>query len=256
MRVGRGTLGCLIAGLSICLASGACDDQSDVPADLVQQANEPTDPQNAATSRPTTQELVEGSRVPITLDVLPLVMQVPPSWKITRHDTSGGSIVWLEGPTPAGEARIQLKLQVAMTPRQWDQLVMGTQREIQRADDANTKLEMRKLGGADVIERRTAGSPISAPVVDATGMPTLDAKGDVVMHTMIPMRWRVSVYVPREGQVDHYELNFIDLEKPQYEADRQFLEDVLKTLRYTGGGPGTDPTTAAAAPATEPALPR
>ena len=254
MRIGRGTLGCLIAGLLVCIGAVACDDQSEVPADLIQQADAPSDPPPAAT-RPTTQELVEGSRVPMALDMLPLVMQVPPSWKITRHSSPSGSIAWLEGPTPAGEARIHLKLQNAMTPRQWDQLVMGTQREIQRADDPNTKLETRKLGAADLIERRTVGTPISAPLVDATGMPTLDAKGDVVMHTMTPMRWRVSIYLPREGQVEHYELNFIDLEKPQYEKDREFLEGILKTLRYTGTGPVTDPTPAAA-PATAPALPR
>lgn len=244
MKVGRSTIACVAAGLLAC-AGGAlsCDDRSEVPADLVQQQQpDASNPQNPATTRPTTQQLVEGPRTPKTLDVLPLVLQVPTSWKITAH---GSGIVWLEGPTPAGEVRIHLKHQQGMTQRMWDQLVMGTQREIERAADPNTTLTMRELGPATVIERRTVGQPISAPVVDATGVPTLDAKGDVVMHTMLPMRWRVSVFVPREGQIDHYELNFIDLEKPQYDADRAFLEDVLQSLRYTGPVPA--PTSGPAA---------
>ena len=249
MKVGRSTIACVAAGLLAC-AGGApsCDDRSEVPADLVQQQQpDASDPQNPATTRPTTQELVEGQRVPITLDAMPLTLHVPPQWKITRRSATTGPLVWLGGPTPAGEVQLGLKFQDPMLPQKFEQLLQGTRREIERATDSNTQLTMRQLGPAHIIERRSVSVPFEAKAVDSAGMPITDASGVELTRTVTPMRWRVSVYVPGDGRVDHYDLNFIDLEKPQYDADRAFLEDVLQSLRYTGpvpaqtSGPATAP---------------
>jgi hypothetical protein len=243
MRIGRGTLGCLIACLSICL--GACDDRSDVPADLIQQT-EQTEPQNVAATRPTTQELVEGKRVPLMLDVLPLVMQVPPSWKITRHG-SGGSNVWLEGPTPYGDAQIDLTPRPAVARREYDMFLTGIRRRIE-SPSGREKIQQREVGPMHIVDYREELSVAPMPVVDEAGLPKLDEKGDVVMQTTVPMRWRQSIYVPRKDHAEHYELRFVVLTKDQYEVDRAFLEQIFASLRYVGAA--DEP--AATAPATQP----
>jgi hypothetical protein len=248
MSIGRGTLGCLVACLSIGVIAGACDDQSDVPVDLLQQADPQTDPQNAAATRPTTQELVEGSRVPVTLDILPLILQVPASWKITRHG-SGGANVWLEGPTPYGEAQIDLTQRPTVARREYDMFVKGIRRRIDTPSGRET-IQQRQLGPMHIIDYREELPAAPMPVVDETGLPKLDASGEIVMETAVPMRWRQSIYVPRADHAEHYELRFVVLTKDQYEADRAFLEQIFASLRYVGAAePG------AAAPATEPAAP-
>ena len=262
MRLGRGTWRVLLGGLlfaCVGIGSGACDDRSDVPADLVHRPDEPKTEQTptAATSRPTTQELVESPRTTMTLDVLPLTLQVPPHWKITRRSTSNLPLVWLEGPAPAGDVQIALKVQEPMIPQKFEQLLLGTRREIERASEPNTQLTIRQLGAATLIERRSIGIPFEARALDPMGIPIRDPSGVELTRTVTPMRWRVSVYVPAEGRVDHHELNFIDLEKPQYDMDRKFLEDILATLRFAGegGGATTSPSTQPAQPAA-PSLPR
>ena len=246
MRVGRGTLGCLITGLSICMASGACDDRSDVPVDLIQQTDEQTDPQTTATTRPTTQELVEGQRVPMTLDVLPLVMEVPASWKITRHGT-GGSNVWLEGPAPYGEIQIDLTPRPAISRREYDMFLKGIQRRID-TPSARETIQQRQIGPMHIVDYREELAAAPMPVVDETGLPKLDDRGEIVMQTAVPMRWRQSIYVPRKDHAEHYELRFVVLTKDQYEVDRAFLEQIFASLRYVGAA--VEPT--ATAPATQP----
>jgi hypothetical protein len=263
MRFVRSLVGSLVLGVSI-LGAAACDDRSDLPADLVQRQEEESradQVQAPATSRPTTQELVEAPRITMNLDVLPLTLQVPPHWKLTRRSASNGPLVWLEGPAPAGDVQIGLKFQEPMLPQKFELLLQGTRREIERASEPNTQLTMRQLGPATVIERRSMGIPFEARALDALGMPIRDPSGVELTRTVTPMRWRVSVYVPGEGRVDQYELNFIDLEKPQYDMDRKFLEDVLATLRFAGQSAGTPtPTpTPTPNPSTQPnppALPR
>src|SRR5205807_2797935 len=62
----------------------------------------------AASTRPTTQDLLTGERTSLKLGSLPLVMDVPKSWKV-ESPTGGGE--WLQGPTPHGQVRIQLTSQ-------------------------------------------------------------------------------------------------------------------------------------------------
>ncbi len=244
----------IVAGV-LCAAAGACDDRSDVPADVRQQEPERTPEETArpATTRPTTQELTEGPRVPTSLDILPLMMQVPPQWKIVRRGKTG--MVFLEGPSPSTEVSIQLSQEIPIPAASFQQLLQGVRREQQHKEDPNLEIIMRMIGPAHVIERRSAGRPITAAVLDGSGMPVTDAKGDVVMHTMIPMRWSINVYPPAAGGgAENYELSFIGLEKAHYDADRAFLEGIVSTLRLTGSAAETGTTAPATAPAaTQPA---
>lgn len=231
-----GVLG-LIVGCVACLG---CDDSADVPPELLkndQQVEEPP-------PRPTTQELREGSRNPLVLDTLPLRMQVPESWKITRHS---GSVVWLEGPTPNSDARIALKHRETIPHAQYESFLRGTRRD--QEQEKNTIIDIRTTGTMTIVDRRSFLNPSSSPEVDAQGIPKLDDKGQIVMQTTIPMRWWLHCFVPFEDRVDQFELSFVAITKGEYDQDREFLEKILATLEYIGPQPTTQPTTA---PATSP----
>jgi len=199
------------------------------PADSTPDVTGPT--------RPTTQELLDGERVTLSLDILPLRMKVPTQWKITRPGSSGRLVV-LEGPTPGGLAQINLKHQDPPTPKAFEQLLMGARRD----NEPDTEIEVRQLGSAHVIERIGVGRPMNMPVVGPDGLPELDDKGEIQVQSMVPMRWRINVYVPMADHVENYELNFLDLSEQQYGVDKDFLRGILSTLEYAG--PSTAPADA------------
>lgn len=228
--------------LGFVLAARGCDDKSPVP-DALLKAHEEAATLPDELPRPTTQELLEGPRVGIVLDTLPVRMQVPPHWRITRHGTAG-KIVWLEGPTPHGDARIDLKYRDAIPPAQYDAYLRESRRD--REKEPNTEIEMRSAGPMQIVSRRSFLPPVTAPVVDAQGMPKLDAKGDVLMQTAVPMRWWLNMFVPFGDRVEQYDLSFVLITRDQFEADKAILEQMLSTLQYIGPAPATAP---AAAPA-------
>jgi hypothetical protein len=183
----------------------------------------------------------------VMLDTLPLSMQVPQGWQITRHGTAG-SIVWLEGPTPHSDARIDLKQREPLSTSEYELYLRGTERE-QREEPA-AQVRIRDAGPMKVVERISMLKPVTAPLVDAQGLHQLDEHGEFVVQTTTPMRWRLNVFVPREQEVEHYELNFVVITREQYEVDRPLLESMLGTLRYIGPGtaPATQPAPAAPSP--------
>ena len=258
MRLGRASVRWWIAGMVLVGAgagagAGGCDDKADLPPDLVQQQadQQSADQQGLATSRPTTQELVRGERVSIDLDTLPLRLRVPPSWKITRHGTAGSN-VWLEGPTPHGDVQIDLTPRPAVARREYDLFLKGIQRRID-SPSGREKIQLSQVGPMQIVDYREELPPAPMPVVDESGNPKLDASGELVLQTAVPMRWRRSIYVPRADHAELYELRFVVLTKDQYEVDREFLEQVFASLQYLGTVEGAgSPSTG---PATEPAQP-
>jgi hypothetical protein len=235
-------------------SAGGCDDQSDLPADLVQQQSDQqaTDQQNAAATRPTTQELVRGERVWINLDTLPLRLRAPSSWRITRHG-SAGSNVWLEGATLHGDVQIDLTQRPAVARREYELFLKGIQRRID-SPSGREAIQLGQVGPMQIVDYREELPAAPKPVVDESGNPKLDASGELVMQTAVPMRWRRSIYVPRADHAELYELRFVVLTKDQYEADREFLEQIFASLQYVGTTDGAAPPSTG--PATEPAQPR
>lgn len=228
--------GVVAFGIAVCVGLAGCDGEDELPVAVLTQQEEPAEPE--LPPRPTTQELVEGSRIGLILDSLPLRMQVPPQWKITRHGSTG-SVVWVEGPSPHSEARISLKEREAMPPQQFEAYLSGIRRA--EAEGKDTFI-FRTTGPIQIIERRSLMSPVTVPLTDIDGLPILDDKGEVTMHTSTPLRWWISCFVPREDRVEHYELTLVDLTQEQFAQDQKFLEDMVSTITYTGPAPATPST--------------
>src|SRR5205085_4228595 len=111
----------------------------------------PTQPA-AAVTRPTTQELLNGTRKSLVLGNFKLTMEVPPSWKLETVV----STTWLAGETPNGDVRMQLAVQGAALKSGAITAMEKRARE-EAAKNANTLevIPFHNIGGtARKMERR------------------------------------------------------------------------------------------------------
>jgi hypothetical protein len=214
--------------LALALVLG-CDDKRDTraansaPQTPQQESTKPA----AATApiRPTTQELLEAPRKPLTLGALKLTLDVPPGWKITTLGTGS----WLEGPTPGGEVRIQLASQGA--PLKVDSIYAMEKRAREDAAKHADVLEvipLRDIGGlAKKMERREIQRNLVINIPD-------DRDPKITRPEKVDrVDWTVLAFLPDADQFNINVLSFSGLSLQQYQKDREFLEHVLNTLHYT-----------------------
>jgi hypothetical protein len=230
-----------------------CDDRSKVPAEIeerVKRQQQEVQNEQASPPRPTTQELVSGSYQRIRLETVPLTMSVPQSWKIEHL----GNIALLQGPTPFGSARIQFARRDPVNQPTLDVLYNSAKKDQAAADpQAQMSVELRDEHGMKVMERRSVGRKVSIPITDATGIQKLDQHAQPMEQVVTPMKWRLNLFILMPGLTDQfaqYELNFIDLNLDQYQADKAFLEKILYCVEADAGAAAV--TAPAPAPATEP----
>jgi hypothetical protein len=209
-----------------------CDRRPARPPQARTPENEPAT-QPAEEPRPTTQELVNGPYKVVPLPSMPLAVKAPASWKI---DVSG-PVVFVGGPTPYGTATIQLAQRESIKSEQLDILMTGVKKDQEQHPDTVKKAELRDVGKIKLLERLFVLKPITSPKIDVQGNALLDAAGNIVTTTTVPVRWTLTAFVPYEQAFSRYELNFIDLTAEQYAADKAFLEKIVNSLTYEGGEP-------------------
>jgi hypothetical protein len=195
--------------------AAACDERIEAPPQLLK--NPP--PQESA-SRPTTQELLEGPRKTIALATLPLTARVPTGWAV--KNVEGTSVVLLEGPTPGGDAAIQLNERAASDASKLDILVNGAKREMAQHPESIKMVDLRDIAGAKLLERQRVGKVTN---------PTLSEPG---VKESPPFTWTISIFVPRGDKYETYELNFIGLTADQYETDKPLLRGIIDSITVNG----------------------
>jgi hypothetical protein len=179
-----------------------------------------TAPEEAvAPAAPTAEEVARGPWQSLRLGPLPLTAEVPLGWEITRL----GEVVLFGGPMPSGEVQIQLASRSPMSQAQLELLLEGAQQEREQ-DAAVVHVELREQHGMRVLEKRSVAE-LSPPMGDAGG----EAAGAAGVNVM---NWRVNVLVPMAQQMfENHELNFVALELEQFEADRELLERMVRSIR-------------------------
>jgi hypothetical protein len=213
--------------LAIALAIG-CDDKRDRAANSAPQTPPPESTQPAAATapaRPTTQELLEAKRRPLTLGTLKLTLDVPPGWMITTAGTGS----WLEGPTPNGEIRIQLATQGA--PLKLDSILAMEKRardDAAKHPDVLEVVPLRDIGGmARKMERREIQKNLTINIPD-------DKDPKITRPEKVDrVDWTILAFLPDADQFNINVLSFSGLSLQQYQKDREFLDHVLNTLHYT-----------------------
>lgn len=202
-----------------------------MPPHLVEDA--PAPEEAAQPDGPTTQELLAGPRQAVRLGDMPLTVQAPLGWAVKPLE--GTDHVLLQGPTPAGEAVIQLNDRPLTSASKFEAIVRGAKKELQESPESIRMVELRRIEGAQVLERQRVGM-MPKPLPD-------DPPG---LKPSPPFNWTITVFVPRGADYDAYELNFIGLTFDQYETDQALLREIIDSISVNAAGSGA--TTAPATP--------
>ncbi len=224
----------IAVGLLLIVAIG-CDDKDSLP-ESVQKAAAKAEDQAAVPHRPTTQELVNGPKRRLKLTPIPFTARVPTTWKI--DNLGGGNLTVLEGPTPSGEAQLQVTTRSQATAEDIDIIKRASKKEMATTQNMTGRhtieAKFRTIGGLQVFERRVVGTP--APLI------VTDEDNQEHTVTATPYTWTLTLFVPQGANFNRYEINFIGLTREQYEQDKPVLESIINSLTY-------DPT---ALPSTQP----
>jgi hypothetical protein len=225
----------MLAG--IFAVGGGCDDTSAPPPHLV--ADQPAaKPVEAEPTRPTTQELLQGPRKPVSLGDLPLTVRAPGGWALkTLANTTH---VLLEGPTPSGEATIQLNVRPVINAQKLEMIVNGAKKELEQFPKSIKMVELRQITGAQVLERQRVGE-----------MPRALPDDDPNVKPSRPFNWTITVFVARGAKHDAYELNFVGLTENQYEMDKPLLRGIIDSITVQSAAdaaPASAPAAASAVP--------
>jgi hypothetical protein len=225
----------LVAGLLICAI--ACDDSTSVPPSVQDAATKAKAQGPQGPLRPTTQELLQGSRKRLALTPLPFSVNVPTSWKI--DSLGSGSITVLTGPTPSGEAQIQLSSRSTIKKEDLEVVQRAAKKETTQpttdVSNKTVKAEFRKLGEVEIFERQALG--MSGPLT------ITNPDGTERTENATNFKWTLMLFVPQGNEYARHEMNFVALTAEQLKQDKELLEGILKSLQYEPGN---------AAPATQP----
>ncbi len=223
-------------GWLVLLAMGfgsGCDDAPAPPPHLVADRLA-AKPHAAETTRPTTQELLEGPRKPIPLGELPLTVQAPGAWALKT--LNGTTHVLLEGPTPSGEASIQLNVRPTTSATKLEMILNGAKKELERFPQSIKMVELRPITGAQVLEQQRVGE-MSRTLPD----------DDPNVKPSRPMNWTITVFVPQGADHKTYELNFVGLTADQYETDKPLLRGIIDSITVDAAPADASPASAPAA---------
>ena len=240
----------IVAAVGVFLGSGGgCDDSSTrVPQAVLDQATKPSGPNASSDKPPTTQDLLSGHRSRTALMPLPLTMELPPGWGPMQKARLPNVI---QGYTPSGEVQIQLSARPSMKPVELNAMINGARKEMAANPQEFVKVDVRKLGDVQIMERQRVGKPAPFKVFDANNVPHESMESNFT--------WTIDVIVPHDGAFQLHELNFIGLTKSQYDKDKEFLNGVMATLQYASDAAAaataaTSAPTAPPTPTSQPAL--
>ncbi len=219
---------CAAVLLAAVYGSG-CEDPLPPPPNLI-----PDMPQDVAVTRPTTQELLGGARISVSLSELPLTVQAPAGWAV--QPLRGTSHILLQGPTPSGEASVQLNPRPLTTGEKFDVIVNGAKKELEQFPQSIKLVDLRTIEGAKVLERQRVGL-----------MPTTSPDDPPELKPSPPFSWTITVFVPRGADYDTHELNFIGLTADQYETDQALLREIVDSIAVNQVAPAGATTTNAPA---------
>jgi len=145
----------------------------------------------------------------------------------------------LTGPTPSGEAQIQLSPRSTIKKEALEVVERAARKEATQPTTESTnktvKAEFRKLGEVEIFERQALG--MSGPLT------ITNPDGTERTENATNYKWTLTMFVPQGNEYAQYEMNFVALTAEQYKQDKDLLEGILKSLQYEPG---------AAAPATQP----
>ena len=216
-----------------------CDDKSDVPPEVLSAQPAPTTKQG-----PTTRELLDAPRKSFKLGSFPLTLQVPENWNL--HSMGNGEVITVGGPATSGDIDIQLVQQgETVNANGPESALAAAKKEMADKPHEINRAEIRPLGPGKVLEVRMISnayvngqlppevwgdaelpdSPSAVP-----GAPKRVTRAILNPHMV---KWTFTVYLPAgEKKYSVRSLSFMGLGLREYQRDKEFLEGMMKTLKY------------------------
>jgi len=233
---------------ALLVTGAACDDSDSTPEAVRAQAQRQQREQRQAAlatthPTPTTQELMKEPRRPLKLGAFPLVVDAPASWKVGSLFGSG-QILALQGPATSGDVAIQLIEQGPLVvDKAIDLTFESAKREAASKPLAVNRVELRPLGPGKVLEQRmlSGGLVNGHPPEEVwgesdTGIRDPQTGQNMTTRSLIKpvlLKWNFTVFLPAgEGKWSVRSLNFMSLRLAEYEQDREFLDQLMGSLRY------------------------
>jgi hypothetical protein len=214
-------LAAVVAG-TILIGAG-CDDRPTPPPPAAQRNADGSQTDPSAPPRPTTQELVAGPYKHLQLAPLPLTADVPQSWEVENNT--------LKGPIPYSphDLIIQLTSWRRQSGDRFDRMLNYAKKDAEARHV--THFDVRDgSGGMKIIEEQTAAESAgvtSEPASTQPGMPL--------------MSWKLLFYVPRGGDFDVYDLNFINLDNDTFEKNKPMLRKIVDSVTSDPTAPSPIP---------------
>jgi hypothetical protein len=231
---------------AVLLIPGAgCDDSSDstpesVRAEAQRQQRERDQQQRQASlaathPTPTTQQLMNEERRPLKLGAFPLVVDAPKSWKVGSL-LGSGKIVALQGTATSGDVAVQLIEQERLVPdRTIDVTFENAKREAASKSLPVNRVELRPLGPGKVLEQRMlSGNLVNGrPPEEVWGESDTGVPGEKRPVNPVLLKWNFTVFLPAgQDKWSVRTLSFLSLRLAEYQQDREFLEQLMGSLRY------------------------
>jgi hypothetical protein len=233
------------------LAAGAgmgCDDKSEVPPEVIrakeQQEREQRQAALPATKpTPTTQQLMAEERRPLKLGSFPLMVDAPKSWTIGSLGGSG-DIITLKGPATSGEIVIQfVERNQVVNDVTIDVRLEEAKREAASKPYPVNRATLRPFGPGKLLEQRVIASPFEngKPPVEVwgevdTGIKDARTQANLMTRGILKpciLKWNFTLFTPVDKQKSLVRgLNFMSLRLAEYEQDKEFLEQLMGSLRY------------------------
>lgn len=233
MRCFGWTIVAVLAGTGL-----ACDDdKNDLPPSVL---NAQRTPQRETTKpAPTTQDLLTGAKKTLRLGDYPLTLEAPANWAL--QSTEGGSVT-VGGPASSGEITILLNSQRQTIPAsRLNDIVAQTKKETDAKPHPINRVELRSLGAAKVLEQRMIsnafeGGRLAPEVMEDEVVVSADKKEKKTVRAIKNphiVKWIFTVFVPNgNGDYTTRTLTFNLLKLSEYDQDKQFLEQLMQSLRY------------------------
>jgi len=218
-----------------------CDDKQDVPPAVLQAQQNPVP---ATRPMPTTQELLTGVKKRLRLPEFPVSLDVPPSWGL--QSLANGEIFTVNGQGSSGDFDIQLVQQSQLVPKtQPETMLAAAKKELAAKPHPINRAELHELGPVKVVEVRSISNAF------VNGKLPAEVEGDILVdpgnRNVAPgvqtttrgivnphmVKWTFTLFVPaREDKLSVRALTFMRLGLHDYEKDKDFLEQLMKSMKY------------------------
>jgi hypothetical protein len=224
----------------LAMAGLACDDKNEVPPEVLTS----TPPATTTQAGPTTRELLDAPRKPFKLGSFPLTLEVPQNWNL--HSLGNGEVITVGGPATSGDIDIQLVQQGQTVSANGPEATLAeAKKEMAAKPHPINRAELRPLGPGKVLEVRMISNAFvngklpaevwgDAELPDSTStLPGVPKKVTRAILNPHMVKWTFTVFLPTEDKkLSVRALTFMGLGLREFDRDREFLEQMMKTLKY------------------------